>query len=63
MRTTLNQALEHGLNGYWNKAWEVAKQDEGLNNDVTRETWIKYALKCLARREQKQSPMPAAYYS
>ena len=51
MKTTLNEALEQGALGNWNEAWEIAKQDEGLNEGVSRESWIKFALKALERRQ------------
>ena len=50
MKTTLNQALEILKNGNEQEAWEVAQQDEGLNEGVTKEQWLEFAYGVLARR-------------
>ena len=51
MNMTLNQALETAKSGNWEKAWEIAQQDEGLLPTVKKETWVEFAKKAIARRE------------
>ena len=51
---TLNLALQQGEIGNWDAAWEIAKEDEGLNSGVTREIWIKFALKAIDRRNTEK---------
>jgi hypothetical protein len=58
MNMTLNQALEVLKNGDENKAWEIAKLDEGLLPTVTKEAWIAFANKALARREAEENQAP-----
>ena len=60
---TLNQALETAKNGNWNKAWEIAQQDEGLLPEVTKEQWIEFAKKAIDRRESEAQAMPEAWNS
>lgn len=40
MKTTHNQAKQIAQTGNFDKAWEIAKQDEGLLPTVTKESWI-----------------------
>ena len=54
MKTTLNDALEIAQTGNWDKAWEVAKQDEGLSGDCTFEQWKAFAIKAIARRKDEE---------
>ena len=54
MKTTLNQALEIAQAGNWDKAWEVAQQDEGLSNDCTFEQWKVFAIKAIADRKERE---------
>ncbi len=58
MKTTLNQALEILKNGNEQEAWEVAQQDEGLNEGVTKEQWLDFANKAIARREAEENQAP-----
>ena len=51
MNMTLNQALEIAQKGNWDKAWEVARQDEGLRIDCTFEQWKEFAIKAIADRK------------
>jgi len=53
MKTTHNQAIEILKNGNEQEAWEVAKQDEGLLPEVTKEQWLDFAKKVLAERENE----------
>ena len=49
MKTTLIEAKEIAKTGNMDKAWEVAKQDEGLNEGVTKEQWIDWMHNLLSR--------------
>ena len=40
MKTTYTSAKSIAQTGNFDKAWEVAKQDEGLLPHVTKEMWI-----------------------
>lgn len=51
MKKTLNQALEIAKAGNWEKAWQVAQEDEGLLPEVTKSQWIEFAKKAIERRE------------
>lgn len=44
MKTTHLQAKEIFKAGDINKAWEIAKKDEGLLPEITKEKWIKWML-------------------
>jgi hypothetical protein len=61
---TATQALDTAIKGDWEKAWEIAKQDEGLI-DATFEQWQAWAIKAIERRLllEASAGMPAAYYS
>ena len=58
MTTTLNQALEILKNGNEQEAWVVAQQDAGLNKGVTKEQWLDFANKAIARREAEENRAP-----
>jgi len=45
MRTTFLQAVKELALGSEDKAWEIAKQDDGLQSHVTKEQWIKFTKK------------------
>ncbi len=40
MKRTYLKAKEMAKTGDFNKAWEIAKFDEGLNESTTKEQWI-----------------------
>lgn len=52
MARTHNSAIDLAAAGNWDRAWEVAQLDEGLPSDVTREQWVAFAEKCIARRAE-----------
>lgn len=50
MKTTLNEALKVAKTGDWSKAWEIARQDEGLDGSTTFAEWKPFAERAIARR-------------
>lgn len=50
MKTTYIAAKELAKTGNMDKAWEVAKQDEGLIEVVTKEQWIEWMKSILNRK-------------
>jgi hypothetical protein len=50
MKLTLNDALAELKNGNVSTAWEIAQQDEGLNEGITKEAWLEFAYKTLESR-------------
>jgi hypothetical protein len=58
MKMTLNDALTYAKAGNWDKAWEVAQRDDGLDSNVTFDEWKPFAERCLARRDAESPQMP-----
>lgn len=54
MEKTLNEALRHGKDGNWNKAWEVAQKDDGLLEGTTKDEWIEFAKAAIERRAKEE---------
>lgn len=42
MIRTYLEAERIARTGDFERAWEIAKQDEGMNPDVTKEQWISF---------------------
>ena len=61
-KMNLNEALEILGNGNEDKAWEVAQQDEGLNEGVTKEQWLDFAYKAIERRKAEAEMHKNAVY-
>jgi hypothetical protein len=51
MKITLMQSLEILKTGDTNLAWQIARQDEGLLPEVTKDFWLSWALKVLSEEE------------
>lgn len=51
--TLFNQAIEILKLGNQDHAWKVAKMDNGLCVDITKNEWIKFAKAVIARREHE----------
>ncbi len=49
--TIFNKALKLLNDGYPDLAWELAKKDESLNDNVTKEQWCSYAANVLLIRK------------
>jgi hypothetical protein len=53
MKKTLNAALKVFRTGNVDKAWEIAQQDEGLLETVTKDQWVAWATEIAKRDETK----------
>ena len=42
MKMTHLTAKDEAKNGNFDKAWEIAKRDEGLLDSVTKEQWVSW---------------------
>lgn len=61
MRRTHNEAMAAFMNGNVDAAWDIAKQDEGLNEGATKDAWVAFAKRCAKTERQVSSAYAAAY--
>lgn len=53
MKTTYIEAKKVAETGDFDKAWEIAQQDEGLRSGVTKEQWVEFVTNAIqSEREQ-----------
>ena len=50
----LQNAINELRNGNETNAWNIAKTDTGINNDVTKEQWLNWAYKTESYNEKRR---------
>lgn len=48
MKRTHNEAKDLFIAGDIDAAWEVAKQDEGMHEGITKDQWVAFMTGCVA---------------
>lgn len=51
MARTHNEAIALFISGEIDRAWEVAKMDDGMNEGVTMDQWVAFASRCVENQK------------